>query len=80
MTIHEMYDQTIKPLLPGERLRLARLILDDLSPDDPPNTIRDQAHLEELLLAGINSGPTVRVTDEFWTAREQAASKRLGSE
>jgi hypothetical protein len=32
MTIQELYDQTIKPLSPPERFRLATLILNDIPP------------------------------------------------
>ena len=40
---------------------------EDLYPNlpDPPNTVRDRAHLFELLDAGIAS-PTERVTEEYW--------------
>lgn len=42
---------------------------------DPPNTIRDKAHLEELLLAGINS-PTRRVTEQTWEETRQEVHRR----
>ena len=32
MTVNQLYEQTIKPLSPAERLRLATLILNDISP------------------------------------------------
>ena len=32
MTIEELYDETIKPLPPSERFRLATLILNEISP------------------------------------------------
>ena len=34
MTVQELYDQRIKPLAPPERLRLASLILSDLTGGD----------------------------------------------
>lgn len=39
-------------------------IADTLS--EPPNTIRDAAHLEQLLLEGLNSGPAEPMTDAEW--------------
>ena len=58
-----------------------RVIVDpdeeDLSENlpDPPNTIRDAAHLEELLLAGIAS-PKHEVTEETWEHIRQEVRKR----
>ncbi len=75
MTAIEIYDQTIKSLPVEERLQLARLILDDLAPDagqsdidvlERPGEIRDREHLEELLLAGLDSGPGIEATPEYW--------------
>ena len=62
MTVYETYDQTIKPLSPGDRSRLVGLILDDLTLQ-PLNTIRDEMHLEELLLESLE-GEAHEVTDE----------------
>ena len=42
---------------------------------DPPFTVRDKAHLDELLLAGINS-PTSEVTDASWEAIRQEVHRR----
>jgi len=75
MTIYEIYEQTIKTLTVDERLRLAKLILNDLAPDDEvfdqdysdrSGEIRDLDHLEELLLTGLNSGPDIEVTPQYW--------------
>ena len=33
MTVYELYKQAIRPLPADERLHMARLILDDLTPD-----------------------------------------------
>ncbi|HZO90380.1 MAG TPA: hypothetical protein VFB38_18790 [Chthonomonadaceae bacterium] len=86
MTVYELYDQTIKPLPAEERLRLAKLILNDLSPDEEtlkgaaperPSEIRDQDHLEELLLAGLNS-PKREMTKQDWAALHQAAREAAG--
>jgi hypothetical protein len=85
MTVFEIYDQTIKPLPAEERLHLARLILDDLSPDaakfpvalpERPGEIRDQEHLEELLLAGLHSGPEIEATTEYWQQKRAALLER----
>ncbi len=37
---------------------------------DPPNTVRDETHLVELLLDGLNS-PMQEVTDETWERKHQ---------
>jgi hypothetical protein len=85
MTVYEIYDQTIKTLPVDERLRLAKLILNDLSPDEEtlgqnfaerPGEIRDQDHLEELLLAGLNSGPGIEVTPEYWENKRTVLLER----
>jgi hypothetical protein len=33
---------------------------------DPPNSIRDNAHLEQLLLDGLNSGPAAPMPETEW--------------
>jgi hypothetical protein len=85
MTVYEIYDQAIKTLPAGERLRLAKLILNDLSPDDEklsaglparPGGIRDQAHLEALLLAGLDSGPEIEATPEYWEQKRATLLER----
>ena len=38
MTVDQLYEKTIKPLSPAERLRLATLILNDIS---PPSVVDD---------------------------------------
>jgi hypothetical protein len=37
MTIQEMYEQSIKPWPPAERLRLATLILNEIPPQEAAN-------------------------------------------
>ncbi len=85
MTVYEIYDQTIKTLPAGERLQLAKLILNDLSPDDEelsmdwperPGEIHDQAHLEELLLVGLNSGSEMEATPEYWEQKRTTLLER----
>ena len=74
MTVYEIYDNTVKRLSAEERLRLAKLILNDLSPDEKlmtdfperPSEIRNQKHLEKLLLAGLHSGPDIATTAQYW--------------
>jgi len=49
-----------------------------VDPAEPPNTIRDRAHLEELLLEGLNSGPAIDVTPEYVEAeRERLIDKHI---
>ena len=80
MTVFEIYDQTIKTLPADDRLRLAKLIIDDLAlADTALNTeiparrggIRDQEHLELLLLDGLNSGPGIEATPEYWRKKHR---------
>ena len=84
MAVYEIYDRDIKSLPAGSRLQLARLILDDLSPEEPqelaipdrPGEVGDENHLEELLLAGLNSGLGIEVTSKFWQAKRTALLER----
>lgn len=50
---------------------------EDLGADLPApiNTVRDEAHLIELLLDGLNS-PAQEVTDETWERRRQEVHRR----
>lgn len=50
---------------------------EDLCPNlpDSPNAIRDKAHLEELLAAGVAS-PASRVTKESWASIRQEVHRR----
>jgi protoheme ferro-lyase len=54
MTIQEMYDQSIKPLPPAERFRLATLILNEI----PPQAVVDYSDewSEEDLRDFTNAG------------------------
>jgi antitoxin ParD1/3/4 len=38
---------------------------------------RAHAHLEELLLEGLNSGPPVETTPEFWQSLRDEISRRF---
>lgn len=42
---------------------------------DPSSAVRDQAHLIELLLAGLNS-PIQEATDEIWERKRQEVYRR----
>ena len=80
MTTYEIYNQAIKPLHADERLHIARLILDDLAPDsipDRPGDVRDLAHLEQILLDGLNSGPMIEANNEYWARKQQRMAERL---
>lgn len=85
MTVDEIYDQTIRTLSVDERLRLARLILNDLSPDEEalyedfperPGEIRELDDLKALLLAGLNSGPGIEVTPQYWENKRTTLLER----
>ena len=47
MTIEEIYDETIKPLPPSERFRLATLILNEIPPQSVVD-IRDAWNEEDM--------------------------------
>jgi hypothetical protein len=70
MTGTQLYNDTVKKMPSSERLLLARLILDDIASLSDEPVIRDQAHLEELLVAGLHSGPGTEATPEFWNVLE----------
>lgn len=84
MTLIDIYRRSIRPLPPGDRLQLARLILNDLSTGeagdsiapDRPGEIRDEDHREELLLAGLNSGPGIEATAEYWSEKRNTLLAR----
>jgi hypothetical protein len=79
-TIEGTWDeiQTHAAALEGHRLRVI------IDPEDedygaPAHLIvRDEAHLKELLLAGLNSGPAIPVTEEFWAEMHQMIDQRAG--
>jgi len=77
MTVKEIYEQTIKPLAADDRAALANLILDDLAPE-PPNAFHSEDELEQMLLAGLNSGPGITVTPEYWQKKKERLVERLG--
>jgi hypothetical protein len=57
----------------GHRLMLI------VDPEEPPNTIRDADHLEELLLQGLDRrGSGVEATPEFWANKEAELVARYG--
>lgn len=47
--------------------------LDDLSDHTPEEVEEFKRRLVELVRQGLNSGPAVPVTDEFWESLRQAA-------
>jgi len=84
MTVYDIYDESIRSLPAGARLQLARLILDELSPDAPleveiprqEGNVRDMEQLEKLLLAGVNSGPGIESTPEYWSRKHRLIDER----
>ena len=51
---------------------------DAAAPGGPPElTPKNRAELEAMLEAGMNSGPPIRVTPEFWEDRRRALEERM---
>jgi hypothetical protein len=48
---------------------------DDLP--DPPNTVRDAAHLEQLLHEGLQSGPATPMTEADWEDIRREVQSRV---
>lgn len=46
-------------------------------PPDAPFVVRTREELEAKLLEGINSGPSIRATPEFWEERRKALEERM---
>jgi hypothetical protein len=46
--IQDLYETRVKPMVPAERLQLARLILDDLAPGDAPIDVNDEWSDDDL--------------------------------
>jgi hypothetical protein len=46
--IQDLYRSSVRPMLPAERLQLARLILDDLAPSELPVDISDEWSDDDL--------------------------------
>jgi len=40
--IQDLYESSVRPMPPAERLQLARLILDDLAPAEKPVDVSDE--------------------------------------
>jgi len=53
--IQELYSTRVRPMLPAERLQLARLILDDLAPSDQPVDVSDEWSDDDLADAAAAS-------------------------
>jgi len=62
MTIEELYDESIKPLAPSERFRLATLILSEIPPQSVVD-IRDAWDEEDM--RDISAYSARRFTAEF---------------
>lgn len=45
---------------------------------NPPNAVRDETHLVQLLLEGLNS-PMQEVTDETWEQKRQEVHRRYAA-
>jgi len=49
MSAHQVYEEAIKPLSRGEKLAIARLIINEIAPDATLQAGSDSDHLERLL-------------------------------
>ena len=86
MTVNQLYEQTIKPLSPAERLRLATLILNGIPPQsvvdysdewsDAKATVLQEYHLEKIRRSG---GIAKVVTPTSWP-KEYARLKIMALE
>ena len=74
-----MYDKNIKNLPVGDRLRLARLILDDAAPDEPMATGDAEARYAALIDEGYDSGPATAWTPEDVDSIKQQVIARAAS-
>ncbi len=79
MTIYELYDSAIKTLPVDERLRLARLILDDATSDTSTDTGDSKAYLARLIKEGIDSGPATPWTIDDVEQIKQSVTARSAS-
>lgn len=61
--------------LTGLKLRVIIESADDTSL--PPSSVRDQAHLEELLLEGLHGGSPIPVNDEYWESKRQRLTEEF---
>ena len=75
MTLEEIVEQTLQ-LSDADRIRLVERLQGNGS--GPPNSVRDLAHLEELLPASVDS-PTHPVTDQVWQSIRQEVRRRHSS-
>jgi hypothetical protein len=46
--IQDLYESRVRPMVPAERLQLARLILDDLAPSDTAVDVSDEWDDDDL--------------------------------
>jgi hypothetical protein len=76
MTVEDVYHH-VQGLSAADQERLVELIEDNLG-EVRRNLIRDNAQLEEMLVAGLRSGPGIEATPAYWAAKERRAVERLG--
>jgi hypothetical protein len=53
--IQDLYESSVRPMVPAERLQLARLILDDLAPADSAVDVSDEWGDDDLADAAAYS-------------------------
>jgi len=63
--IQDLYEGSVRPMPPAERLQLARLILDDLAPAEKPVDISDEWSDDDVAdLSAYAADQATRSTDE----------------
>ncbi len=75
VTVDEIYNQ-VKLLALTEQKQLADRLLNDIAPE-PPNTFHNEDELEQMLLAGLNSGPCIVATPEYWQRKKERLAERF---
>ena len=70
--IRELYDTRVRPMVPADRLQLARLILDDLAPTESPVDVSDEWGDDDLAdVAAYSARHAGQLTAEGGAANER---------
>ncbi len=67
MTVHEIYEESIRQLPIADRLLLVRLIMDDADPDEVATTTKAASiRFDALIKQAIDSGPAKPLAASNW--------------